>query len=39
MKHNLAEIDLFKILHDLKFPISAYNTIVFWATSWKIQKT
>ena len=28
MKHNLAEIDLLKILHDLKCPISAYDTIV-----------
>ena len=32
MKHNLAEIDLLKILHDLKCPISAYDTIVGWAT-------
>ena len=34
MKHNLAEIDLLKILHDLKFPISAYDTIIGWATRW-----
>ena len=34
MKHNLAEIDLLKILHDLKCPISAYDTIVGWATRW-----
>ena len=32
MKHNLAKIDLLKILHDLKCPISAYDTIVHWAT-------
>ena len=32
MKHNLAEIDLLKILHDLKCPISASDTIVGWAT-------
>ena len=32
MKHNLAEIDLLKILHDLKCPISAYDIIVGWAT-------
>ena len=34
MKHNLAEIVLLKILHDLKCPISAYDTIVGWATCW-----
>ena len=34
MKHNLAEIDLLKILHDLKCPISAYDTIIGWATRW-----
>ena len=34
MKHNLAKIDLLKILHDLKYPISAYDTIVGWLTRW-----
>ena len=34
MKYNLAEIELLKILHDLKCPISAYHTIVGWATHW-----
>ena len=34
MKHNLGEIDLLKILHDLKCPISAYDAIVGWATHW-----
>ena len=34
MKHNLAEIDLLKIIHDLKCPISAYDIIVGWATRW-----
>ena len=34
LKHNLAEIDLLKILHDLKCPISAYDTIIGWATRW-----
>ena len=38
MKHNLAEIDLLKILHDLKCPISAYDTIVGWATRWNSNK-
>ena len=34
LKHNLAEIDLPNILHDLKCPISAYDTIVDWVTRW-----
>ena len=34
MNHNLAEIDLLKILHDLKCPNSAYNTIMSWASRW-----
>ena len=34
MKDNLAKIDLLKILHDLICPISAYDTIVGWATCW-----
>ena len=34
MIHNLAKIDLHKILHDLKCPISAHDTIVGWATHW-----
>ena len=37
-KHNLAEIDLLKILHDLKYPISVYDTIVGWATRWNFNK-
>ena len=28
IKHNLAEIDLLKILYDLQCPNSAYNTIM-----------
>ena len=38
MKHNLAKIDLLKILHDLKCPIAAYDTIVGWATRWNFNK-
>ena len=38
MKHNLVEIDLLKILHDLKCPISAYVNIVGWATLWNSNK-
>ena len=34
MKHNLIEVDLLIILHDLKCLISAYDTIVGWATRW-----
>ena len=34
MNHNLAEIDLLKILHDLKCSNSAYNTIMSWASRW-----
>ena len=38
MKYNLAEIDLLKILHDLKFAISAYDTILGWVTHWNSKK-
>ena len=34
MQHNLAEIDLYKILHDLKCPNLAYDTIVGWGKHW-----
>ena len=34
IQHNLAEIDLPKIFHDLKYLISAYDTIVGWVTRW-----
>ena len=34
MKHNLTEIDLMKILYDLRCLISAYDTIVGWAAHW-----
>ena len=30
-KHNLAEIEILKILHDLKCPISVYDTIGLYA--------
>ena len=38
MKYNLAKIDLLKILHELKCPISAYDTIVGWVTRWNSNK-
>ena len=34
MKHNIAKIDSLEILSDLKCSISAYDTIVGWATRW-----
>ena len=38
MNHNLAKIDFLKILHDLNCPISAYDTIMGWATHWDSNK-
>ena len=37
-KFALAEIDLLKILHDLKCLISACDTVVGWETRWNSNK-
>ena len=34
MEHHQAEIDLIKILHDLKCPHSAFDTIFNWTAQW-----
>ena len=38
IKQNLAKTNLLKILHDLKCPFSAYDTILGWTKSWTYNK-